>query len=75
MNKRPIEEARDPDLRNSMAAMQRAARRAREIAALTGTSLIIYRNGQVVAVDPREADAEGDAPAVHEGPPPYGRSQ
>ncbi|MFO1375954.1 MAG: hypothetical protein U1F14_02990 [Steroidobacteraceae bacterium] len=75
MNKRPIEEARDPDLRNSMAAMQRAARRAREIAALTGTSLIIHRNGQVVAVDPREADTEWDAPAVHEGSPPHGRSR
>lgn len=70
MNKRPIEEARNPDLRSSVAAMQRAARRAREIAAQTGTLLIIYRNGEVVAVDPWEADAVTEATTVPGTVPP-----
>jgi hypothetical protein len=47
MNKRPIEEAEDRDLRLSLAAIQRAAQRARELAAATGTSLVISRNGVV----------------------------
>lgn len=39
MSPKPIEAARDADLRHSLAAMQRAARRAREWAMLTGTGL------------------------------------
>ena len=47
MNKRPITEARDSDLRLSEAAMQRAAERARELAHTTGTALVVSRNGVV----------------------------
>jgi hypothetical protein len=47
MNKQPIEQAQDRDLRLSLAALQRAAQRARELAAATGTSLVISRNGVV----------------------------
>ncbi len=47
MNKRPIEEAEDRDLRLSHLALKRAALRARELAAATGTALVISRNGVV----------------------------
>lgn len=40
MNKRPIKEARDPDLRGSLPALRRAALRAREIARKSGTLVI-----------------------------------
>ena len=48
----PIEEARNPLLRSANAALQRAAIRARIIAAQTGTCLVIRRNGVVELVDP-----------------------
>lgn len=56
MNERPIEAAHDPDLRHSLRAMQRAAQRAREIAARTGTLTVISRRGVVQEVRP-DADA------------------
>jgi len=52
MNPKPIEQAKDPDLRASLAAMQPAARRAREVAARTGTRLVLVRDGQLVLVKP-----------------------
>jgi len=52
MNPKPIEQAKDPDVRASLAAMQRAARRAREVAARTGTRLVLVRDGQLVLVKP-----------------------
>ncbi len=57
MNRKPIEQAKDPDLRASPAAMRRAAQRAREVAACTGTRLVREQNGKVVWVEPdREED-------------------
>ncbi len=50
MNTRPIETALDADLRQSLQAMQRAARRARELVEQTGTALVISRNGVVEQV-------------------------
>ena len=55
MNPRPIETAQDDDLRMSYQAMQRAAVRAWEIAARTGTAIIIRRAGVIEAVRPPEA--------------------
>jgi hypothetical protein len=54
INQRPIEVANDADLRLSRAPMQRAALRAREIAARTGTALIFSEDGQLrrMAVEP-----------------------
>jgi hypothetical protein len=54
MNVRPLETARDPDLRLSMQAMQRAAGRAREIARQTETSLVISLNGTLKLLSPEE---------------------
>ncbi len=52
MNTRSIEEARDADLRLSIIALERAARRARELAARTGTALIVTRNGAIERILP-----------------------
>ena len=45
MNDRPIEMARDPDLRLSRQAMLRAAQRAHEVAAQTGTAIVVRQHG------------------------------
>jgi len=52
MNPKPIEQAKDPAVRASLAAMERAARRAREVAVRTGTRLVRVRNGKLVLVKP-----------------------
>lgn len=52
MNKSPIETARDADLRLSPRAMQRAAERARELAARTGTAIVVSRDGVVEHIEP-----------------------
>ena len=70
MNDRPIEQAADEDLRWSMIALQRAAKRAHELAAKTGTPIVISRNG---IVEYLKADDLLDAPIhVQEPSPPYG---
>lgn len=53
MNKRPISEARDRDIRLSEVALQRAVQRAHDLARATGTSIVISRNGVVEHIEPR----------------------
>ncbi|MBU2836024.1 hypothetical protein RIE95_02740 [Acidithiobacillus thiooxidans] len=56
-----IAQARNPDLRASMAAMRRAAQLARQIAIQTNTGIVMVRDGQCVRISAqelREADAE-----------------
>ncbi len=67
-NIRPIEEARNPLLCSANAALQRAAIRARLIAAQTGTHLVISRDDIVEFVDPR---SQSLADHVHESPALY----
>lgn len=64
MNDTPIEQARSADLRGSWQALQRAAQRAREVAARTGTDLIVRRNGVIERVrpEPQTGVAEPKAP-------------
>ena len=50
MNKRPITDAKNPELPGSLQALRRAAQRAREIAAQTGTALVVSRNGVIVHI-------------------------
>lgn len=50
MKPKDIAEAKDPDLRASVAAMRRAAELARETAIRTDTSLVIVRDGQIVRI-------------------------
>jgi hypothetical protein len=47
-NLKPISEAKDPDLRGAVAAMQRAAKSARAIAKQTNTYLVVEQNGKLV---------------------------
>jgi hypothetical protein len=63
MNKQPIEMARDNDLRLSRVAIERAARRARELAVQTGTALVLSRHGVIELVLP-SATLPTDASAV-----------
>jgi len=51
MRARPLSEAKHPDLRASVSAMNRAAELAREIAS---TSLVVVINGQVVRIPAKE---------------------
>jgi hypothetical protein len=64
MRTKDIREAKDPVLRASMAALQRASLRARQIAIQTGTNLVIVKNGQLLRISPEELrqSAEGTTP-------------
>jgi hypothetical protein len=48
MNNKPIDQARDEDARNALAALQRAALQARRIAAQTRTALVVVKDGKLV---------------------------
>ena len=49
-----IAQARNPDLRASMAAMRRAAQLARQIAIQTNTGIVMVRDGQCVRISAQE---------------------
>lgn len=69
MNKSPIETARDADLRLSPQALLRAAQRARELAARTGTAIVVGRGGVVEHIQPAP---EPTASGGQESPADYG---
>jgi hypothetical protein len=69
MNKSPIETAKDADLRQSPKAMQRAAQRARALAAQTGTAIVVSRNGAIEQIHPHTPQA---ATHVQQPPAPDG---
>jgi hypothetical protein len=58
-----ISEAKDPDLRCSMAAMRRAAELARKIAIQTGTGLIVMKDGKLTRIPAKDLRAEEEAVA------------
>lgn len=58
MNKQPIEQAHDTDLRLSSVALQRAALRARELAIKTGTAIVVNREGKLAYLAPEAPPAE-----------------
>ena len=47
MNKNAIEQAKDSDMASSIDAIRRAAKRARQVAAQTGTALIVWHGEQI----------------------------
>lgn len=68
MKSKPIEQARNADLRGSLPALQRAAQRARAIAAQTGTAIVISRQGVLEHLYPTHQPA---IQGVQEETPPY----
>ena len=54
MNSKTLEDSLYPDLPRSLIALERAAQRAREIAARTGTALIVQRGGRIERLSPLE---------------------
>lgn len=54
MKQKDLINAKNPDLRGSLAAMQRAAQSARDIAIQTNTAIIVVRNGQRVRITASE---------------------
>jgi|GEM_PF-2185648 hypothetical protein len=51
-----LPDSADADIQGSLAAIRRAAQRARLVAQQTGTDLIVLRAGQVVRVQPQQKD-------------------
>jgi hypothetical protein len=62
MNQVDIAKAKDPDLRASLQAIQRAALAARAVAVQTNTSIVIVQNAQLVRLSAVEIKKE----ALHE---------
>lgn len=56
MNKQPIEQAMDRDLRFSQVAMQRAAQRAQDLAKATGTAIVISHDGVIEHLIPESQE-------------------
>ncbi len=61
MKTKDISEAKDPDLRASMAALQRASLQARKTAIQTGTHLIIVKDGQLLRISAEELSDQTDS--------------
>ncbi len=62
MSTEDISNAKDPDLRSSLAALRRASRLARRAAIQAGTDLVVVREGRMVRISAdalrRQAEAE-----------------
>jgi hypothetical protein len=56
MSQKDISEAKNPDLRGSVAAMHRAAEAARQLAIQTGTELIVTIDGQLRRISGEELE-------------------
>ncbi|MEI7670715.1 MAG: hypothetical protein WCK00_01245 [Deltaproteobacteria bacterium] len=57
MNQNAIEQAKDSDMAGSIHAIRRAAKRARQVAAQTGTALVIRHGEQIDRVAVNDEDA------------------
>lgn len=57
MNQKAIEQAKDPDMASSFNAIRRAAKRARQIAAQTGTVLVVRHGEQIDRITVTEQDS------------------
>ena len=54
MNEDDLSQAKNPDIRASFAALQRAAAEARKIAIATGTGIVVMKDGKIVEISARE---------------------
>lgn len=59
MNPEPLASATDPDLVNSLTALRRAGRMAREVAVRTDTHIVIARDGKLIEVTAEELQRMG----------------
>ena len=50
MNSHDLSEVKNPDLRASFAALQRAAQMARQVAIQTNTAIVVVKDGQLVRI-------------------------
>lgn len=62
MTQQELSKARNPDLRASLAALQRAAELARQAAVQTNTAIVIVQDGKLVRI-PAEQLRKGISPA------------
>jgi len=62
MNSKSIEQAKDTDMASSIIAIRRAAKRAGQLAAQTGTSLIVWKNGKIERVAVQLPEAQTNRP-------------
>lgn len=65
MTMKNIQEAKDPDLRASAAAMSRAAEAARKTAIQTDTNLIVMKDGKLTRI-PAQVLREAAPPAARQ---------
>ena len=61
MKTKDIGEAKDPDVRASMAALQRASLQARKTAIQTGTHLVIVKDGQLLRISAEELSQQAES--------------
>ena len=64
MKPRDISEAKNPDLRTSLAAMRRAAAEARRIAIETNTGIVVVQGGKPVRIPAEQLRKRADASQV-----------
>lgn len=63
MNQIAIEQAKDRDMASSINAIRRAAKRARQVAAQTGTALVVRHGEQIDRVTVTDQDVAPKQPA------------
>ncbi len=63
IKKREISQARNPDMRTAMTAMQRAAELARQTAIQTNTAIVVVREGQRIRITAEQLRQERNAKA------------
>lgn len=61
-----IANAKDPDLRASLAAMRRAALLARQTAIQTDTSIVVIQDGQLIHVSAQELRKTATRESTHD---------
>lgn len=66
MNPKPIQQAKSASLRGSWPALQRAAARARQLAAQTGTAIVVTRGGVMQHIYP-SLQSEAQTPEPEQG--------
>ncbi len=54
MKTKDISKAKDPDVRASLAALQRASLLARKTAIQTGTNIVVVKNGRMLRISAEE---------------------